>query len=140
MSGAFCVDGCLTWYRRVRHDASVRAELSCRLVPDTLWELTAPLLPGFSRRPQGGGTSPLSERAVFTAVVYVLTSGCSWRLLPDTFGVSPATAHRRFTVWSNSGLWHALDRAAAETLGLGSEAGWVAAIVHTANLRCCADG
>lgn len=88
----------------------------------------------------GRGTSPLSERAVFTAVVYVLTSGCSWRLLPDTFGVSPATAHRRFTVWSNSGLWHALDRAAAETLGLGSEAGWVAAIVHAANLRCCADG
>ncbi|MFD8641049.1 transposase [Streptomyces zaomyceticus] len=118
----------------------MRAELSCRLVPDTLWDLTAPLLPRFSIRPQGGGTSPLSERAVFTAVVYVLTSGCSWRLLPDTFGVSSATAHRRFTVWSNSGLWQALDRAAAEQLGRGSEAGWVAAIVDAAHLRRRADG
>jgi hypothetical protein len=30
----------------------------------------------------------LDERAVFTAVVYVLTSGCAWRHLPPTFGVS----------------------------------------------------
>ncbi|WP_199850412.1 transposase [Streptomyces sp. CMB-StM0423] len=71
--------------------------LSQRLVPDDLWSLVAPLLPSFPSRPQGGGTAPVDERAVFTAVVYVLTSGCAWRHLPETFGVSPATAHRRFT-------------------------------------------
>ncbi|WP_399099076.1 transposase [Streptomyces sp. 11x1] len=49
------------------------ADLSQRLVPDGLWELDAPLLPSFNSRPQGGGTAPLGERAVFTAVVYVLT-------------------------------------------------------------------
>ncbi|MYV67501.1 transposase, partial [Streptomyces sp. SID2131] len=103
------------------------AELSRRLVPDTLWELTAPLLPRFPARPQGGGTAPLAERAVFTAVVYVLASGCSWRLLPDAFAVSPATAHRRFTAWSSAGLWAALDRAAAAGTVPGPEADWVAA-------------
>ncbi|MFJ8661932.1 transposase [Streptomyces sp. NPDC093795] len=118
----------------------MRAELSCRLVPDPLWEMTAPLLPRFSLRPQGGGTAPLSERAVFTAVVYVLASGCPWRLLPEGFGVSSATAHRRFTVWSNSGLWAALDRTALATLGPGCEAAWVAAIVDAANLRRCEAG
>jgi transposase len=76
---------------------AVSADLSQRLVPDELWELVAPLLPSFAARPQGGGTAPRNERAVFTAVVYVLTSGCAWRHLPPMFGTSSATAHRRFT-------------------------------------------
>ncbi|MET8966099.1 transposase [Streptomyces sp. NPDC004074] len=59
--------------------------LSQRLVPDGLWSLVDPLLPSFSARPQGGGTAPVDERAVFTAVVYVLTSGCAWRHLPENF-------------------------------------------------------
>ncbi|WP_269454308.1 transposase [Nocardia farcinica] len=49
-------------------------ELSKRLVPDELWELVEPLLPEFSLRAQGGGTAPVDQRAVFTAVVYVLAS------------------------------------------------------------------
>nr|WP_281180091.1 transposase [Nocardia amamiensis] len=39
--------------------------------------LVEPLLPEFTARPQGGGTAPVDERAVFTAVVFVLTSGCA---------------------------------------------------------------
>ncbi|WP_416071860.1 hypothetical protein [Streptomyces sp. ID05-04B] len=34
--------------------------------------------------------------------MYVLTSGCAWRYLPETFGVSAATAHRPFTVWMSA--------------------------------------
>ncbi|PXX64004.1 putative transposase of IS4/5 family DUF4096 [Nocardia tenerifensis] len=44
-------------------------ELSKRLVPDKLWELVEPVLPKFEPRRQGGGTEPVDERAVFTAVV-----------------------------------------------------------------------
>ncbi|MET9519500.1 transposase [Streptomyces sp. NPDC002994] len=58
---------------------AVGADLSKRLVPDELWELATPLLQSLATRPQGGGTAPCDERAVFTAVVYVLTSGCAWR-------------------------------------------------------------
>ncbi|MFE5815376.1 transposase [Streptomyces sp. NPDC056479] len=68
------------------------------------------VLPSFRSRPQGGGTAPIDQRAVFTAVVYMLTSGCAWRYLPPTFGVSPATAHRRFSVWTASGVWRRLHR------------------------------
>jgi transposase len=88
----------------------VGADLSKRLVPDELWELVVPLLPPFAARPQGGGTVPCDERAVFTAVVYVLTSGCAWRHPPPTFGTSPVTVHRRFTVWTEAGLWRRLHR------------------------------
>ncbi|MET9532561.1 transposase [Streptomyces sp. NPDC006649] len=111
------------------------ANLSRRLVPDGLRELVAPLLPSFKSRPQGGGTAPLDERAVFTAVVYVLTSGCAWRHLPEKFGLSPATAHRRFTVWSEAGLWRRLHRAVLDELGARGEIDWTSAIVDAASVR-----
>ncbi|RVU28381.1 transposase [Streptomyces antnestii] len=110
-------------------------DLSKRLVPDEFWELVAPLLPSFAARPQGGGTAPCDERAVFTAVVYVLTSGCAWRHLPPTFGTSPATAHRRFTLWTEAGLWSRLHGAVLEELGASGEADWTSAIVDAAAVR-----
>ncbi|MFD4973779.1 IS5 family transposase [Streptomyces sp. NPDC058424] len=111
------------------------ADLSKRLVPDELWELAAPLLPSYAARPQGGGTAPCDERAVFTAVVYVLTSGCAWRHLPPTFGTSPATAHRRFTVWTEAGLWRRLHRAVLDELGARGEVDWTSAIIDAASVR-----
>src|SRR5215217_9326697 len=68
--------------------------LSLRLVPDELGELVEPLIPVFESRPQGGVTVPLDARAVFTSIVYVLTSSCAWRDLPPSFGVPFQTAHR----------------------------------------------
>jgi transposase len=59
--------------------AGVVDSLSLRLVPDELWEIVVPLIPVFPSRPQGGGTAVTDDRAVFTAIVFVLTSGCAWR-------------------------------------------------------------
>ncbi|MFI0107851.1 IS5 family transposase [Streptomyces parvus] len=111
------------------------ADLSRRLVPDELWELTAPLLSRFTFRLQGGGTAPVDERAVFTAVVYLLTSGCAWPFLLDSFGVSPATAHRRFAVWTEAGLRRRLHRAVLDELGARGELNWSSAIVDAASVR-----
>jgi transposase len=87
------------------------------LVPDGLWELVAPLLPAQPERPQGGGARQVDDRVVFTAIVYVLTTGCVWRHLPAEFGVSKATAHRRFVAWTQAGLWRRLHRAVPDRLG-----------------------
>nr|WP_093841734.1 IS5 family transposase [Streptomyces aidingensis] len=114
---------------------SVARDLSSRLVPDGLWVLVEPLLPEFPPRKQGGGTAPVDERQAFAAVVYVLTSGCAWRMLPDTFGVSPATAHRRFTGWTRAGVWRRLHRAVLDELGARGEIDWTSAIVDAANVR-----
>ncbi|MFD9034511.1 transposase [Streptomyces sp. NPDC059567] len=113
----------------------VGADLSKRLAPDELWELAAPLLPSFATRPQGGGTAPCDERAVFTAMVYALTSGCAWRHLPPTFGTSPATAQRRFTVRTEAGLWSRLHRAVLDELEARGEVDWTSAIVDAASVR-----
>lgn len=112
----------------------VAGDLSSRLVPDGLWALTEPLLPKFAPRKQGGGTAPADERQVFAAVVYVLVSGCAWRLLPGTFGVSPATAHRRFTAWTKAGVRRKLHRAVLDELGARGEIDWTSAIVDAANV------
>ncbi|WP_324197859.1 IS5 family transposase [Nocardia abscessus] len=110
-------------------------ELSKRLVPDELWELVEPLLPEFVPRMQGGGTAPVDQRAVFTAVVYVLTSGCAWRMLPPSFGVTVPTAHRRFTVWTEAGLWRRLHRAVLDELGSDGLIDWSRAVIDAASVR-----
>lgn len=109
--------------------------LAQRLVPDALWDIVKPLLPEFTPRPQGGGTAPVDERAVFTAVVFVLTSGCAWRHLPPSFGVSVPTAHRRFMVWADSGVFDALHREILDRLGAAGDLDWSAAILDAASVR-----
>jgi transposase len=109
--------------------------LSHRLVPDELWEIVEPLVPRFAPRVQGGGTEPVDDRAVFTAIVYVLTSGCAWRQLPPSFGVDFRTAHRRFTAWSRAALWHRIHRAVLDRLGSRGEIDWSRAIVDSASVR-----
>ena len=104
-------------------------------MPDELWELAAPSIPRFTARPQGGGTAPADDRTVLAAIVYVLTSGCAWRHLPAEFGVSRATAHRRFTAWTRAGLWPRLHRAVLDELGSRGMVDWSAAIVDAAAVR-----
>src|SRR3954452_11611196 len=67
--------------------------------PEPLWLLACPLLPDAPQRHQGGGRRRLDDRAVLAAILYVLQTGCAWSALPASFGVSAATAHRRFTEW-----------------------------------------
>ncbi|MFI0976319.1 transposase [Streptomyces sp. NPDC021093] len=83
--------------------------LAQRLVPDEMWAAVRPLLPALSPRPQGGGRAATDARRVMVAVVYVVTSGCSWQQLPSSFGVSVPTAHRWFTRWSSADLWQNLS-------------------------------
>ena len=105
------------------------------LVPDGLWEIVEPLIPPQVERPQGGGTRYVEDRAVFTAVVYVLTTGCAWRHLPAELGVSKATAHRRFVAWTETGLWRRLHRAVLDRLGEQAAIDWSRAVVDAASVR-----
>ena len=99
-----------------RSGTALRREtaLDVRLVPDVLWELTRPLIPAAELRRQGGGRARVADRAVLVAVVFVLTSGCSWRRLPGVFGVAVPTAYRRFVEWVGLDLFRRLhDQVAA---------------------------
>ncbi|HZU46379.1 MAG TPA: IS5 family transposase [Mycobacterium sp.] len=109
--------------------------MSRRLVPDELWALVEPLIPAAKTRPQGGGMSRVDDRAVFTAIVFVLTSGCAWRHLPPSFGVTVPTAHRRFSEWTRAGLWRRLHHAVLDELGSRGLIDWSRAVVDAASVR-----
>jgi transposase len=104
--------------------------LAERLVPDELWAIVEPLIPTFAPRAQGGGTAPVDARAVFPAIVFVLTSGCAWRHLP--------TSYRTRTAGSGSGragLWRRLHVAVLDRLGAQGELDWSRAILDAAGVR-----
>src|SRR6478735_2459568 len=74
-----------------------------RLVPDELWVLFRRVVPPTEViRPQGGGRRRHGDREVLAAIIFVATTGCTWRQLPPGFGPSGPTAHRRFTEWSRA--------------------------------------
>lgn len=110
-------------------------DFSKRLVLDGLWDLTAPLIPEHARRAHGGGIARVEDRQVFTAIVFVLPTGCAWRHLPPVFGVSHQTAHRRFTEWSEAALWAKLHRAVIDRRGATGDIDWTRAIVDGASRR-----
>jgi transposase len=52
----------------------------------------------------------MNAHQVFSAILYVLRSGCQWKALPRKYG-SASTVHRHFRRWDKAGffqaLWHA---------------------------------
>lgn len=114
---------------------AVSEDLVERLVPYRLWQLISPELPEWKRRRQGGGTEPRDDRTSLAAVVFVLVSGCPWRELPPVFGVSRATAHRRFAAWTAAGVWEALGAITASEDGWDRELAWLDKVCRAALLR-----
>jgi transposase len=89
--------------------------------PDWLWALAVPLIPAGPVRPQGGGRRRVDDRRVLAAVLYLTQAGYSWWKLPEElFGVTRATAHRRFAEWTAAGLWEQLHRAAIDRTAVGA--------------------
>ncbi|MGW7514205.1 transposase [Streptomyces sp. NPDC054796] len=110
-------------------------QLSQRLVPDELWMLAEPIIPRLRDLPRSGGTSPAEDRAVFTAIVYVVTSGCAWQDLPPTFGVAFHAAQRRFGQWTEAGVWPRLQCALLDELDTEVQSDWSQAVVDAAMMR-----
>ena len=67
------------------------------LVPDELWQRVEPLLPARSpRRSRYPGRLPVNDRAALAGIVFVLTTGITFRELPrDVTGCSGVTCWRR---------------------------------------------
>jgi transposase len=67
-------------------------------ISDKLWDMIDPILP--REKPNNKvGRPAIPFRKVLDGIVYVLRSGCQWKmLLPSGFG-SGSTCHRRFQQW-----------------------------------------
>jgi putative transposase len=76
---------------------------------DEQWDILRPLLP---KRKQGkpGRQRTVKLRDIIDGILYILRSGCAWRMLPHDF---PAwgTVSSQFHRWRKSGLWEKLHDA-----------------------------
>jgi transposase len=80
-------------------------------VSEALGEKIAPLIPTRQRpqgvecrRKPGAGRKPKDARLVFSAILYVLRTGCQWKALPREFG-SASAAHKHFQLWRKAGFF-----------------------------------
>ncbi|WP_407674960.1 IS5 family transposase [Phaeacidiphilus oryzae] len=111
-----------------------------RLVPDGLWELFQRVVPLAPTRPQGGGRRRYGDREVLAAIMFVATSGCTWRQLPPCFGPSGPTAHRRFSEWSKARVWAKLHRLVLAELGARGSLDWSRCAIDSVNMRALKGG
>jgi transposase len=56
-------------------------------------------------------------------------------MLPRSFGVTVPTAHRRFTVWTEAGLWRRLHQTVLDELGSRGLIDWSRAVIDAASVR-----
>lgn len=74
------------------------------------WELLAALLPARKWRPGGPGRPPYDLRCVLNGILYLIKTGCQWRLLPRQFG-KWHTIYGYFKRWRRAGVWAYLMQA-----------------------------
>ena len=87
------------------------AQIKSWTVSDIFWSKIEPLIPirershgKIYRRKPGAGRKPMDSRQIFSAIVYVLRTGCQWKALPREYGSSSAI-HAHFQRWQRSGLF-----------------------------------
>ena len=66
-------------------------------ISDELWNIISSILP--TEKPNKTiGRPVIPYRKVMNGILYVLRTGCQWKMLPKEFG-SGSTCHRRFQQW-----------------------------------------
>ena len=74
------------------------------LVPDELWELVEPLLPGYEPGPKGGHPR-VADRVCLTGILFVLKTGIPWEDFPQEMGCCGMTLLNRLREWQAAGAW-----------------------------------
>src|SRR5918997_6957031 len=109
--------------------------MNAPLVPDALWEAIEPLLPIEPPKPKGGRPR-VPDRAALAGIVFVLRTGCPWRLLPKELGCgSGSTCWRRLRDWHGAGVWERLHSTVLNWIGDEGGIDWSRASVDSVSVR-----
>lgn len=73
---------------------------------DEEWAIISPLIPVVK---PGGRPATYSRREIVNAILYVLRSGCSWRMLPHDFPPWD-TVYGYFNRWCKGGVWQQMHQ------------------------------
>ncbi len=75
-------------------------------IPDDLWNEIKNILP--NEKPENTIGRPIVPyRKVFDDIMFILRTGCQWKMLPKEYG-SGSTCHRRFQEWRKSDIFDKL--------------------------------
>lgn len=88
------------YYRRRKHLSPIRK------IPDDLWDEIKVILPP-EKPDKTIGRPMIPFRRVLDGILYVLRTGCQWKMLPKEYG-SGSTCHRRFQKWIVSKVFQKL--------------------------------
>ena len=105
---------------------------------DAEWALIAPLMPP----PRTTGRPRTTRlRDVFDAILYMATSGCQWRMLPNDFP-PVSTVLGYFYAWRNDGLLDEINRKLVESARLaeGRDAQPTAGIIDSQSAKTTESG
>ncbi|MBV9176184.1 MAG: transposase, partial [Nitrososphaeraceae archaeon] len=78
-------------YRTLKHLPTIRK------IPDDLWDEIKLILPS-EKANNTVGRPVIPFRKIVDGILYVLRTGCQWKMLPKEYG-SGSTCHRRFQQW-----------------------------------------
>jgi transposase len=88
-------------YKRSKHLPTIRK------IPDELWDEIKIILP--PEKPDKTIGRPIVPfRKVLDGILYVLRTGCQWKMLPKKEYGSGSTCHRRFQEWTVSKVFQKL--------------------------------
>jgi transposase len=105
---------------------------------DAEWALIAPLMPP---RKATGRPRKTHSRDVFDAILYVATTGCQWRMLPNDFP-PVSTVRGCFHAWRNDGPLDEMNRKLVEAARLteGRKAQPTAGIIDSQSVKTTESG
>lgn len=105
---------------------------------DAEWVLLEPLIP---QAKMGGRPEEWPKREIVNAILYVLRSGCPWRMLPHDFPPY-TTVYDYFRAWRDQGLWERINAALSKRLRvmIGRQANPTGAIVDSQSVKTTEKG
>jgi putative transposase len=105
---------------------------------DKEWERLSPLIPAVK---PGGRPAAYSRREIMNGILYVLRSGCSWRMLPHDFPPWD-TVYGYFNRWRKAGVWEQIHQALYQQMRIqiGRETQASAAIADSQSVKTTEKG
>lgn len=101
------------------------------------WQLVRQLLPARSRL----GRRRIDRRRIINAILYVVRTGCQWRMLPKNFP-NWSTVYNVFWRWRNDGIWRKIHDAlrAKVRQAAGKKSTPTVAIIDSQSVRTAEGG